>query len=262
MASVNALGREGLERATRKAGIDVPPVWLEQTGSTNADAQRMASGGAPAWTVVATGHQVAGRGRADRTWVDVPQASLLFSVLLRPSLPAPDLPLVSLAAAVALIDAAGVPTLRAKWPNDVVAGERKVAGILSEARTGRDADLVIGMGVNLRQRREDFPPPLRDVATSLEAEGWAGSVEDLLAAFLRGFRDRVEAASFPSGVLGEYRRRSATVGKRVRVTMNAGASVEGLAVAIDDGGRLVLRTEDGDLLIDAGDVEHLRGAEL
>src|SRR5688572_6400905 len=106
MDTIEPLGQDSLRRAVLAAGLDVEPVWLEETGSTNTDALRAAEDGAQEWTVIATGHQTAGRGRLGRSWSDAPGSSLLVSVLLRPKLSPERASLISLLAAVAMIDAA------------------------------------------------------------------------------------------------------------------------------------------------------------
>jgi BirA family transcriptional regulator, biotin operon repressor / biotin---[acetyl-CoA-carboxylase] ligase len=124
----STLGQDSLRRAVLAAGIEVEPRWLDETASTNTDALALAESGAPEWTVVATGHQTAGRGRLGRSWNDVPGTSLLVSVLLRPSLLPDRAPLLTLLAAVAMVEAAGLPSMRSKWPNDLLVGDRKVGG--------------------------------------------------------------------------------------------------------------------------------------
>src|SRR6266571_151982 len=97
----------------------------------------MAEDGAPAWTLVAAGHQTAGRGRLGRTWSSEPGGSLLFSLVLRPDMQPEDVGLLTLAAGVAMAAACkdeAALEVRCKWPNDLLLGDRKVGGILSESR--------------------------------------------------------------------------------------------------------------------------------
>src|SRR5689334_21196710 len=119
--------------AARAAGIEVPARYVDVTGSTNADLLALAAAGAPAWSVLVAGHQESGRGRLGRTWVEPPGSSLLVSVLLRPDLEPERLPMLTLAAGVAIVEAladgAGV-TATCRWPNDVMVGQRKLAGVL------------------------------------------------------------------------------------------------------------------------------------
>ena len=213
--------------------------WLAEVDSTNRLAADLARAGAADGTVVGAEHQTAGRGRRGRRWESEAGSSLLVSVILRP---AP--PLVTLAAGVAAAHAcravAGV-TATLKWPNDVLVGETKVGGILSElvADPGSLGDaVVVGLGLNV-----DWRSPLPPGAAALGAGVERG---DLLLAWLRGLDD-------PGDVLDRYRSSCSTVGRRVRVQL-AGELLQGTAEAIADDGSLVVNGRK----ITAGDVVHLR----
>ena len=253
MGPVNTSGQDSLGRAVREAGIEVLPVWFDEVGSTNDEARRLAREGAPEWTVVAAGHQTAGRGRLGRPWFDVPGSALLFSVILRPAMTPAEAPLLGLLAAVDLIAAASTPDLRSKWPNDLVIGERKVAGILMEAGVVRDrlSHVILGIGVNLAMRDDELPVDLRRTATSLFAEPGA-----LLTAFLVGFRSDVHRPS--RGIIEDYRGVCDTMGRRVRATATSGEVIEGIAVDIDDRGALVIEGDGLRMVVASGEVAHLR----
>jgi BirA family biotin operon repressor/biotin-[acetyl-CoA-carboxylase] ligase len=255
------LGQDSLERAVREAGIDAPPVWREETASTNADALELASRGAPEWTVVAAGHQTSGRGRLGRSWADEPGRSLLFSMILRPPLDPARAAVVSLLAAAEMAEACPVPA-RTKWPNDVVVGNRKLAGILPEARVaGRVLDhLVVGIGVNVGTPEEGFPEEVRATATSLAREGGNEEPEALLARFLVGFRAayRPIDPDFPTHAVARYGATCDTLGRRVRAVTTDGAAIEGEAVRIAEDGALVVKVGDGERTVGFGEVEHLR----
>jgi BirA family transcriptional regulator, biotin operon repressor / biotin---[acetyl-CoA-carboxylase] ligase len=238
----------------RRAGIDTTPVWLHRTGSTNDDARRLAEDGAPAWTLVAAGHQTAGRGRLGRSWTDAPGKALLVSLVLRPRFPPGVAPLITLAAAAALVEAAELPELRSKWPNDLVVGERKVGGILAETAISAGAlrHVILGIGLNVAMSPEDFPPEVRESASSVVLPGDVGH---LLTAFLARFRPMYEA--LPQGVVERYRAVCATIGRRVRATTVAGDAVEGLAIGVDRGGGLLLETSGSTRTISFSEVKHL-----
>src|SRR6266536_3534644 len=161
------LTEQDVTEAVRAARLDGPVHFLEVTDSTNSDLLRLAEEGAPEWTVVAANQQEAGRGRLGRTWVSTPGSSLLVSVLLRPKLAPVDSPLITLAAGAAMSlacrDALGVRAM-CKWPNDVMAGDRKLGGVLVEARVqeARLLHAVVGTGVNLTQQPDDFPEEFRE----------------------------------------------------------------------------------------------------
>jgi BirA family biotin operon repressor/biotin-[acetyl-CoA-carboxylase] ligase len=207
--------------------------WFAEVDSTNRLAADLARAGAADGAVVGAEHQSAGRGRRGRIWEAEPGSSLLVSVVRRP-VP----PLVTLAAGVAAAEAceevAGVAATL-KWPNDVMTPEGKVGGILSEL-VG-DA-VVVGLGLNV-DWRSPLPPGGAALGAGVDRAA-------LLAAWLTAL-DR------PGDVLGRYRARCATIGRRVRVEL-PGESVEGTAEAVDDDGSLVV---DGRRII-VGDVVHLR----
>ncbi|MBR9988732.1 MAG: biotin--[acetyl-CoA-carboxylase] ligase [Gemmatimonadetes bacterium] len=156
-----------------QARWDLPGlVIVSETTSTNDVARRMARHGAPAGLLVMAEHQSAGRGRLKRSWTDAPGRSLLTSVVLRPSSssgPAPGtVPLrVGMAVASALRSAAGIK-VQLKWPNDIVEGGAKLAGILCEAvSTGGESVIIAGVGVNVLQSSDEWPAELRGLATSV-----------------------------------------------------------------------------------------------
>jgi BirA family biotin operon repressor/biotin-[acetyl-CoA-carboxylase] ligase len=262
MGPVNTMGQDSLERAVREVGIDAPPFWFDELGSTNQKARRLASDGAPDWTVVVAGHQTAGRGRLGRNWVDTPGRSLLCSVVLRPRLDPTEVHLLSLAAAVAMIDAAGLPTLAAKWPNDLVVGERKCGGILAEADVhgGAVRHVALGVGVNVSAGSEDIPEEVRGTATSLAIEGASIDRDGLLAGFLGSLRDRLRAAGFPQGFVEAYRPVCRTLGRRVRATTTSGSRIEGRAVDVDERGSLLVERGGRIERVAFGEVIHLRSS--
>jgi BirA family biotin operon repressor/biotin-[acetyl-CoA-carboxylase] ligase len=217
--------------------------WFASVDSTNRLLLEHAADGAAEGTVAVADEQTAGRGRLGRTWLAPPGAALLVSVLLRPQLPPERIHLVTLAAALAALDALPEVDARVKWPNDVVVGDRKLAGVLAEGDGG--GAVVVGMGCNVRD--DWFPPELRDVATA-----YAIDRRELLVAWLRAYDTRLDAID---DVVRDAAARSATLGRRVRV--DVGAEVfEGIARALTDEGYLVV----DDRVVSAGDVVHLRPA--
>lgn len=258
------MDQDSLRAAALAAGIDVEPLWRDETPSTNDEAKELAASGASEWTVVATGHQTAGRGRLGRTWVERPGTSLLFSIILRPDLPPPGAPLVALLAAAVMARAAneltGLP-VRTKWPNDLVVGDRKLGGLLAEAKVDGSAieHIVLGMGINLTAGPDDLPPGVE--ATSLALEGNAPEAAALLERFLGGFRAlyRPGTGGFGAEVLAAYRPTCATLGRRVRATTEGGEEVEGDAVEVDDDGNLVVESAGGRVNVSFGEVVHLQG---
>lgn len=257
------LSQDSLERAVGAAGIEARPRYLDETSSTNAVAMALAEEGAPEWTVVAAGHQTAGRGRLGRRWASSPGRSLLFSLVLRPTMEPERAPLLSLLAATEMVGASPPPPeepLRAKWPNDLLVGERKVGGILPEARVESGLrHLVLGVGVNVSMTEEDFPEEILVTATSLGLKGVSIEPEELLGRFLSGFRSeyRPDEPDFGAHVVAGYQGVCATIGRQVRARTVAGDEVEGLAVGVAPDGGLVVEADGRRRAVGFGEVVHL-----
>jgi BirA family biotin operon repressor/biotin-[acetyl-CoA-carboxylase] ligase len=160
--------REALGRFPESA-LGVIGRWIEihrSLPSTNDRARALATRGAGEGTVVIAEEQTRGRGRSERTWHSAAGLGLYMSIILRPVAPGSEAPIFGLLAAVA---AARAIDARIDWPNDLLVQGRKVAGILTEARSAQEAirDLVIGIGVNVNHEAGDFPRDIRDAAISL-----------------------------------------------------------------------------------------------
>jgi BirA family biotin operon repressor/biotin-[acetyl-CoA-carboxylase] ligase len=260
------LSEPALTRALVRPGGFWRAVEVTQlTGSTNADLLAQAARGAPEGSVLAAEAQTAGRGRMGRSWLSPPGAALMFSVLLRPgAVPPARRGWVPLLAGVAVASAVGAVSgldARLKWPNDVLVGDGKVAGILAEQAA--DA-IVVGAGINVSTRRAELPV---ETATSLALEGAAGTRREQLLCAALGEIERLYLAwaggASPGdpdacGLREEYRRRCATLGRNVRVELPGGAAAHGTALDVDADGRLVIATAEGPLAISAGDVVHVR----
>jgi BirA family transcriptional regulator, biotin operon repressor / biotin---[acetyl-CoA-carboxylase] ligase len=263
--------------------------WFESMTSTTEWAHSLAEGGVPEGTVVAADKQTAGRGRLAREWVS-PEGGLWFSVILRPRLPVDQMPLIGLAAAVAvaraIMEATGLRA-RLKWPNDVLVNGLKVAGVMLEtgpvgtaprddvvrpqagpagspaAPASRGAWLILGIGVNVNVPSEALPERAQYPATSLSAVlGRPLERGRILRAILTGFgHDYAELqAAGGAGVLRRWRAWSDTLGRLVRIAVTSPAGgaplvIEGVAYDVVDTGALLLRTPDGsEVTVVAGDV--------
>jgi BirA family biotin operon repressor/biotin-[acetyl-CoA-carboxylase] ligase len=227
--------------------IGTPRVHHRVTDSTNERAKELADAGAPHGTLVTADEQSAGRGRQGRAWTAPPGSAVLMSLILR------DLDerhaLLPLAAAVAVCEAVGSDLApMVKWPNDVWIDRRKVAGILIEGRP-QEGWAVLGIGLNVTT--DSFPPNLAEIATSLRLAGYDSTPSAVLPAVVVAL-DRWLGAP-PDAVLEAWRSRDALRGERVRW-----ADGEGIADGIDDSGALRVRTDDGPVTLDAGEVHLLR----
>jgi len=235
----------------RGCGLGRPLHLLAETTSTNDEGHAGAKRGAGHGATWVAERQTAGRGRRGRSWVSPPGEGLLFSVLLRVDCPPPRLPLIGLVAGLAVRDGvrevAPSAPLTLKWPNDVLCGGRKLAGVLVEAMTvgARVEAVIVGVGLNVHTRA--FPSELASVATSvaLAAPGRELDRASLLAAVLASL-DRDLHVVLARG-LGLVRDRLEEAdGLRGRRVRNDGGG-EGVGLGIDDDGRLVVRQDDGSI---------------
>jgi BirA family biotin operon repressor/biotin-[acetyl-CoA-carboxylase] ligase len=287
-----SVARDDLSAARLAAALVRPGgLWTDvhvvaQTGSTNADVLAAARAGAGEGLVLIADNQVAGRGRLGRSWQAPPGAALTMSALVRPrSVPPAQFGWLSLLAGVAVVQAfasvAAEVDTALKWPNDVLvrpagtgpagagsggADWAKCGGILAEVEAA-DA-VVIGIGLNVHQRREELPAPADPAAyppTSLAVAGASGNRERIAIAVLehlaQWYRRWHDAAGDPvrSGLVAEYRARCLTVGQVVSVTLPAGGLLRGTATDVDRDGRLVVRVDGVEHRLAAGDVHHVRG---
>jgi BirA family biotin operon repressor/biotin-[acetyl-CoA-carboxylase] ligase len=223
---------------------------LPSVDSTNAEIQRWAEEGAPHGAVVIAEEQTAGRGRYGRSWMSAPGDGLTMSLLLRPAMQPAEVQRVTLAAAAAVTEALEglFPGTRflIKWPNDILIGDRKVCGILTELSAAAEVTywIVVGIGINVRGTPESMPEAIGATAGTLQQTGRTADRAALAAAVLGAFEslwdEWIESGSF-DGVLRRYRAHMAYEGQQVRVTLD-GQSLEGVLTGVDDEGRLLIDT--------------------
>ncbi|HKV35141.1 MAG TPA: biotin--[acetyl-CoA-carboxylase] ligase [Pyrinomonadaceae bacterium] len=244
----------------------------ESVTSTNTELARLAgddSGdGAEEGLAIVAGEQTAGRGRLQRAWSSPKGAGLYFSILLRPRIPTERWPLITFVAALATSDAlleGGSVTTDIKWPNDLLANERKISGILAEAiETPIGRAVVVGIGINLTNNA--FPADLLGVATSVAREsGRQPERETILAALLSALARWYSLLHEPDGdekIAAAWASRSSyAADKLVRVT-NGDEVLQGITRGIEHDGALRVETAQGVQLIRAGDVTSVRPARV
>jgi BirA family biotin operon repressor/biotin-[acetyl-CoA-carboxylase] ligase len=222
--------------------------------STQTRARELAAKGAARGIVVAN-EQSAGQGTRGRVWVAPRGTSLLASWIVRPAPVAPALFAALAGVAIARsLDALAGTDARLEWPNDVHVERRKVAGALAHATSDGDGGvLVLGIGINVHQRGEDFPAELSARAISLVMAGHGVDRLALLARLTREL-DRLEDVTERGVALDEWRRRSTFLGRTVEVRVGERAPFRGVAEAIDDDGALLVRTSSGAERVVAGEV--------
>lgn len=269
LVTTDSAARPPLDR-TRLVGAppelmpDLHVEVVDTVASTNAAVSERAMAGAVDGLVIVADHQTAGRGRLDRTWVTPPRSALTFSMLLRPQTPTRAWPWLPLLAGYAVDKALKARGLDAgvKWPNDVLIGERKVAGILVERiDTPEGPAAVVGVGINVDLTADELPVP---TATSIGLElGSPVDRTEVLVEVLNAIREAFvawEAGGDLNGMrLAEsYAEACVTVGRAVRVDLPGGAVLEGIAVEIDPAGQLVVEVDGVRHPVAAGDVVHVR----
>jgi len=235
---------------------------FEQTTSTNDVMEKLARDGVPEGVVVFAESQTKGRGRLGRKWISPERKGLWFSVLLRPDLRPQEATQMTVASATALRRAITAETglkPEIKWPNDILLGGKKVAGILTElsAEVDRVQHIILGIGVDVNLDADELSAELRKTATSLKIEtGGAVSRAELAVAILRELDfdyARICGGEFPA-VADEWESGCVTIGKNVTVHIGD-RQIRGRAESLDDDGALRLRTEHGHLeRIIGGDV--------
>jgi BirA family biotin operon repressor/biotin-[acetyl-CoA-carboxylase] ligase len=261
-AQRRALELSKIHRALGAGRLGRSLHYFLELDSTNTYARRLAECGASEGEIVIAEQQTNGRGRLGRYWISPPFVNLYLSVVLRPTLPPHQAPQITLMAAVALADTIAAVASQSpaiKWPNDIVMGGKKLAGILTESSSdSRAIDFVIlGIGVNLNFPRADMPAEIRDRATSLMEFTAQPVHRETFAARLIQDLDRCYGILQESGfaeIASRWDARFMLRGKRVRVEMME-EEVLGTARGIDKDGALIVEDDRGELQrVIAGDV--------
>lgn len=227
--------------------------YFNEVDSTNNVAKKMAEEGAPEGTLIIAKSQSKGRGRHGKKWIS-PEGGVWMSIILRPDMHPSKAPRLTLITGVAVAE-----TLKKecsldvgiKWPNDILIGDKKVCGILTEAISHADTldYIIVGIGIDLNIDLDLFPPKLRRGATSLKAE-LEREIQsaELIEKFLANFEDtynKFKDGKFPE-ILKKWRRFSTTIGTYVEVHKK-GQIVKGEAVGVNKDGALILELDDGSL---------------
>jgi len=228
--------------------------YFEEIESTNVMAKALAAQGALEGTLVVAETQRLGKGRRGRTWFSPDGDGIYLSLILRPVIPASEAPRITLMTAVAVADAllsfVDIP-VAIKWPNDILVGEKKLAGILTEMSTEMDSVdyIVVGLGLNVNTAAEGFPEALRGQATSLLVEtGERVSRVGVVRAFLEHFEkcyEQLTTAGFDP-IMTRWRALTNVFGQQVRVEA-IGNVYSGEVVDVDSDGILVIKDESGQL---------------
>ncbi|KXK04269.1 MAG: biotin--acetyl-CoA-carboxylase ligase [Acidobacteria bacterium OLB17] len=242
--------------------MNITILRFDSLTSTNDEAAAQARRGASEGLVVLARSQTMGRGRHGRVWVSEPDAGLYFSVVLRPQLPAAELPLITLIAGIAVCDSLLEFGVKAdiKWVNDLLVNEKKICGILAEAvDTPTGLAVILGIGVNLQVAA--VAPEFAATGTSLEeVTGKKVTPDEFVECLVRYLTYLYTVLpEEPERILQEWQRRSTYFsGKDVMVKTSTG-SFSGLTDGLEHNGALRVKLSDNSIVIvQAGDVEKLR----
>ena len=234
--------------------------WYDSTDSTNLRLKELAKAGAVQGTVVAAGHQSAGRGRLGRSFHSPQGLGLYLSVLLRPNCRPEQLMHLTCAAAVAVCN--GIETLTGirpgvKWINDLVLSRRKLGGILTELsidqKTGLVDYAIVGIGINCLHTPADFPQELADIATSFRQEGVAAEPAALAASLITALSS-LDLFGNQAAIMHQYRADCITLGKSI-LFCRGDERQPGTALDVAEDGALIVQLEDGSVTqVSSGEV--------
>ena len=240
--------------------------YFPEIGSTNDEAFRLGMAGATEGTVVIADSQTKGRGRMQRIWHSPVGSNIYTSLILRPHLTPAAAPQISLVAGVAvaeLLDQYCPGQIELKWPNDLLVNGKKICGILAQMKTvAEDVDfVVVGLGINVNIRDNQFPAEIREIATSLSSEtGREVSREDLIISLYENFAKwykKLLQNGF-AAIKEKWLNMAPMIGQNVKIT-HFNETVTGKAIGIDDTGSLILFTVQGErIVINAGDATILK----
>lgn len=233
----------------------------DTTDSTNNQARRLGEAGEPHGTLVTAETQSAGKGRRGRSWASPSGSGIWMSILLRPDLSPAHAPMLTLVAGLSMaraIEKATGLSPRIKWPNDLVLNGRKICGILTEMSTEVEQIHYVVIGIGVNANIDEFPPEIKDNATSLKLElGKAVVRAEIIAAFLEFFEKDYETFLKDRNfrhLKKVYNGMLINVGKPVKI-MDPGNEYTGTALGIDEEGRLLVEKEGGGVLaVSSGEV--------
>lgn len=243
----------------KRISNEISQYWrvsvVDITGSTQDDLMQLVSSNqALAKSVIASEYQSAGRGRLDRSFDAASMSALTFSMYIEPKVDKAEWSFLTLLAALSVREALasldGSSHVAVKWPNDLIIGEKKCAGIIAQATA---KGVIIGIGINVGMNESELPVP---TATSLAIENFQVLDRNIiLGAILNHFEVNLQIWELGKSFIAEYKEASSTIGADVEVLLPSGVSIKSKAIGVSDAGELIL--ESGEV-VTVGDVIHLR----
>jgi BirA family biotin operon repressor/biotin-[acetyl-CoA-carboxylase] ligase len=240
--------------------------YFQEIGSTNDEAFRLGMEGAPEGTVIVANSQSAGKGRLQRSWFSPPRSNIYTSVILRPEFNPANAPRITIMAGLAAAQTIEIycpRKTRIKWPNDVLLGGKKVCGILSQMQASEDkiGFVILGIGINVNIAAEEFPPEIRNIATSIAAQtGAFHSRHDLLITLYKNMSKWYKSLTLNGFemIREEWLKMASLIGCEIQVKFQ-NETVKGKALGIDEQGALIISDSKGKTVkILAGDASILK----
>lgn len=243
----------------KRISEEISPYWrvsvVQENESTQEDLMQLVNKNqALPKSVVVSEYQSAGRGRLDRNFEAAPMSALTFSLYIEPKVEREEWSFLTLLTALSIQEAItsldNNVAINIKWPNDLLIGEKKCAGIIAQAS---EKGVIIGIGINVGMNQKELPVPS---ATSLAIEGLSQLDRNaILAVILNHFEVNLQIWELGKSFIAEYKGVCATIGEDVEVTLPGGRTITSKALGISDSGELLL--ESGEV-VSVGDVVHLR----
>lgn len=239
-------------------------VVYDETDSTNRQAFKLASQGMAEGSIIIAENQSSGKGRLGRQWVTFSGRGIYFSIILRPPISPSKASGLTIVAAVALsftLDEFNITNHEIKWPNDILINGRKTAGILSEIKADPDSIdfIIVGIGINLNVSPELWPDEIKDIATSVidatdEEIDRCSFLQELLYNFEKYYFMFLKGDF--SKIIDIWKDRSGIINKKIRATL-IDESFTGTVTSVNSEGFLVVATENGERLINSGDIHYI-----
>ena len=234
------------------------------TDSTNIEAFNLAAAGAPEGSIVIADRQKAGKGRMGRAWSSPAGKNVYISVILRPAIPPYLAPRITIVTAIALSDTfieSGIPGHRIKWPNDILVGDKKISGILTEMKGDTDSIefIITGIGININAVLDDYPPELHSTVTSLNIilnrNTDRNDFTALLLSNLEKYYNRFLMGEF-SGILSTWKERADIVNREIKV-QQFNETFTGRVIDLNEDGNLLVDTGGEIRTVNSGDINYL-----
>ena len=259
--NTDIISKEGISLYLNKDFSNVDIYIYKTTSSTNEVAKKLALSGAKHGTVVISEEQTQGKGRMGRSFYSPANTGIYMSIILRPTLTAMDSVLITTSSSVAICDAIHKVTgieCQIKWINDIYINNKKIGGILTEASTNFESGtidyLILGIGINFNNPKDDFPDNLKEIAGSLYKGNSNGINRNMLCAEILNNILSIIPKIKDFDFISEYKKRSIILNQEI-MYISGGIYSKGKAIDINNDGSLVIKHDDGSIkILNSGEV--------